>query len=180
VSTTRIPARTRLLARSVAPVRSSAMQPSVIFFILPSHRPPLQAGTLMLGSLFGFHVRPADLTCERLRSSQDEGLSYVFGHMPLNLQARRKISEIAGTQSQRISVLGCDDCLALKNHDEFVPRVIPGEFTGSALPNALRYHLIWRLSCGPGSRYRLSLGYECGWNWSIAELTCRGCISLCC
>src|SRR6185369_15545797 len=100
VSTTRIPARTRLLARSVAPVRSSAMQPSVIFFILPSHRPPLQAGTLMLGSFFGFHVRPADLSCERLRSSQDEGLSYVFGHMPLNLQARR------------ISVLGCDDCLA--------------------------------------------------------------------
>ena len=31
VCTTRMPARTRLLAKSVAPVKSSAMQPSLIF-----------------------------------------------------------------------------------------------------------------------------------------------------
>ncbi|MCY1368410.1 hypothetical protein D9M69_553890 [compost metagenome] len=33
VCTTRMPARTRLLARSVAPVKSSAMQPSTSFAI---------------------------------------------------------------------------------------------------------------------------------------------------
>ncbi len=39
VCTTRMPERTRLLARSVAPVKSSAMQASFMAAILRRHRP---------------------------------------------------------------------------------------------------------------------------------------------
>jgi hypothetical protein len=53
VCTTRMPARTRLLARSVAPVKSSAMQPSsdggVMPFLLPSGQG--DAGKILITAL---------------------------------------------------------------------------------------------------------------------------------